>query len=133
MSARRHHKSLTARLRERGSVSLEAAVVMPALLALLWMGMQGALMYQGRTTALAAAQEGARVAAGESGTASAGVAAAEDLAGAATLGLKGMQVNGARSATEASVTVRLHIASVVPGWDPWITQSASMPVERITG
>lgn len=133
MRARRQHAPPSPRSRERGSVALEAAIVMPALLALLFLGMQAALLYQGRTTALAAAQEGARVAAGETGTAAEGIAAAQELTDTATVGLNGVQVSGTRSATEASITVRVHIASVVPGWDPWVTQTSAQPVERITG
>ena len=42
-------------------------------------------------------------------------------------------VPGTRTATTASVTVRGVALSVIPGWRPTITQSASVPVERITG
>lgn len=131
--ARRQHKHWTARLRERGSVSLETAVVMPAILTLMFLGMQGALLYQGRTTALAAAQEGARVAAGENSSTSAGIAAAQSFAGSSTMALEEAQVSGNRTAAEATITVSIRTASVIPGWNPTVTQTASMPVERITG
>ena len=38
-----------------------------------------------------------------------------------------------RTATAATVHVIGSTLSVVPGWTPTITQSASMPVERLTG
>ena len=75
---------------ERGSTSLEAAVVYPAVLTLLWLGMQGALLFQGRTTALAAAQEGARIAAAERGTVETGIAAAENFASTSAMAVEGI-------------------------------------------
>ena len=70
----------------------------------------------------------------ENGTATAGVAAATsyltDTGGDA---LTTTTVTGTRTATTASVTVRGVALSVIPGWRPTITQSATVPVERITG
>lgn len=114
-------------------MSLETAIVMPVVLTLMFLGMQGALMYQGRTTALAAAQEGARVAAGETSSISEGIAAAQSFAEASTVASQGAEATGTRTLQQATVVVRIRTASVVPGWDPWVTQSASVPVERITG
>ena len=51
-------------------------LLMPALFSVMFLGMQAALHYHARTIAIAAAQEGARTAGAENGTASAGVAAA---------------------------------------------------------
>lgn len=107
-------------------------ILLPALFALMFFGMQVALLYQGRTVALAAAQEGARAAAAEHGTAADGIGAAGSFVAASTAGLSNTTVSGTRSATRATVTVTATTLSVIPGWAPTITQSASMPVERVT-
>jgi hypothetical protein len=41
-------------------------------------------------------------------------------------------MTGGRSATTATVTVTGTSLSVIPGWSPAVSQSASVPVERIT-
>lgn len=118
---------------QRGSVSLEMVVVMPALLLVMFVGVQGALVYQARTVCLGAAQSGARAAAAENGSARAGIEVARAAVDSSGAGLSGAQVQGQRSVEAASVTVRASIQSLVPGWDPVMMQSATMPVERITG
>lgn len=123
-----------ARRRDDGSVSIQLVVLMPALFSVMFLGMQGALFYHARTVAMAAAQEGARTAAGLTGTGPAGTQDAYSFitdAGGADV-LKAPQVTSSRSATSATVTVTGISLSVIPGWSPTITQSASFPVERIT-
>lgn len=117
---------------ERGSSTIQMVVLLPALFSLMFLGVQAALMYQGRTIALAAAQEGARASAGETGSTSIGISAAASFVAATSAGLKGTNVTGSRSATEARITVVTHSVSVIPGWNPTITQSAAMPVEKLT-
>ena len=83
---------------------------------------------------MAAAQQGARAAGAESGSASDGIAAATSFvaaAGGADV-LENASVSGSRSATQATVTVRGVALSVIPGWHPIVQQSATIPVERIT-
>ncbi len=120
--------------RERGAASIQVVVLMPVLFLLLFVGMQAALIYHGRTVAIAAAQEGARAAAAQNASASAGQAAATAfVASAGGDGvLRGVQVTSARSATTATVAVTATTLSVVPGWTPGIAHSASAPVERPT-
>ena len=117
---------------ERGATSIEMVILLPALFALMFLGMQAALMYQGRAVALAAAQEGAREAASETGTAVSGIRTAESFVATSSTGLKDTAVVGQRTATRATITVSTTTLSVIPGWSPTITQSASMPVERVT-
>lgn len=109
-------------------------LLMPALFSVMFLGMQGALFYHARTVAIAAAQEGARTAAGLNGTGPAG--AADAYAFVADAGgddvLKAPNISSSRSATTATVTVTGRSLSVIPGWTPAVTQSASVPVERIT-
>jgi Flp pilus assembly protein TadG len=130
----RHLRQSTAVQSERGSSSIQMVILMPALFSIMFLGMQGALYYHARTVAIAAAQEGARVAGSENGTARDGISAASSFvadAGGKDV-LSGPNVTGGRSATTATVTVRGTSLSVIPGWAPAVTQSASVPVERIT-
>ena len=119
---------------ERGSVSIELVILLPALFAIMFLGMQAALYYHARTVAIAAAEEGARAAGSESGQESAGVIAASDFV--ATAGgddvLQDATATADRTQTTATVTVRGFSLTVIPGWHPAITQSASVPVERLT-
>lgn len=119
---------------ERGSVSLQLLILLPALFAVMFLGMQAALFYHARTVAIAAAQEGAKAASSEHGTTSAGIAAAtafvEEAGGDDVL--SGAHANAERTATTVTVTVRGKSLSVIPGWNPVITQTASLPVERLT-
>ncbi len=109
-------------------------LLMPALFSILFLGMQGALYYHARTVAIASAQEGARAAAGENGSAAAGTRAARSfIADAGGDGvLPGATATGSRTATAATVTVTGHAMSVIAGWSLPVTASASVPVERIT-
>jgi TadE-like protein len=107
-------------------------ILLPALFALMFLGMQAALVYQGRAVVLAAAQEGARDAASETGTAVSGIRTAAAFVETSTTGLTGTTVVGTRTATVATITVSATTLSVIPGWNPTITQSASLPVERVT-
>ena len=53
---------------ERGSASIQMVVLLPALFAVMFLGMQAALIYHARSLAIASAQEGARAAGAENGT-----------------------------------------------------------------
>ena len=119
--------------RERGSVSVEMVLFMPLLLLILFSGVQGAVYFHARTLAIAAAQEGARAAARENATLTAGTAAATAfLADVAGDSLTSVAVTGTRSATTATITVRGSSLSLIPGWTPTVEQTANLPVERIT-
>ncbi|EGD43992.1 putative membrane protein [Nocardioidaceae bacterium Broad-1] len=118
---------------ERGSASIELIILLPALFAIMFLGMQAALYYEARTLAIAAAQEGARAAGAENGTSAEGNRAARSyLADAGGDALEGARTRASRTATSASVTVTGHSLSVVPGWHLRVTQSASVATERVT-
>lgn len=127
------HRHLAVGRRERGSTSIQMVLLLPALFSVMFLGMQGALFYHARTVAIAAAQEGARTAAGLNGTSR---GAQDAYAFVADAGgddvLKAPNISSSRSATTATVTVTGRSLSVIPGWTPAVTQSASVPVERIT-
>lgn len=119
---------------ERGSVSIQLVILLPALFAVMFLGMQAALFYHARTVAIAAAQEGAKAAGGENGKESDGVQAAEAFiaeAGGDDV-LTGATATANRTGTTATVVVQGHSLSVIPGWSPVVRQVASVPVERLT-
>ena len=119
---------------ERGSVTIQMVFLMPALFLLMFLGLQGALYYHAREVALAAAQEGAREAGSENGTGDSGVATAntflQDAGGSDVM--TSTRVSGSRTTTTATITVTGKSMSVIPGWHVTVSQSASVPVERLT-
>ena len=130
----RRRRGASRRCGETGSVSIQMVLLLPVLFAVMFLGMQAALFYHARTVAIAAAEEGARAAGARGGTAPAGTKAAADFV--ATAGgdgvLKAASATGSRTPTTATVTVAGQAMSVIPGWTLPITQSATMPVERLT-
>jgi Flp pilus assembly protein TadG len=122
------------RRNERGSVTIQMVFLMPALFLVMFLGLQGALYYHAREVALAAAQEGAREAGSETGTRDSGVATAntflQDAGGSDVM--TSTSVSASRTANTATVTVTGTSLSVIPGWHVTVTQSASVPVERLT-
>lgn len=119
---------------ERGSASIQMMILMPVMFLVMFTGVQAALYYHARAVAIAAAQEGAREAGGESGTRDSGVDTARDFiaqAGGSDV-LTNSGVTGSRSTTSATVTVSGQSLSVIPGWKVTIRQSSSVPVERLT-
>lgn len=119
---------------ERGSASIQLVILLPALFAVMFLGMQAALFYHARTVAIAAAQEGAKAAGGENGKEPDGVQAAEAFIAAAGGDdvLTGATTTAHRTGTTATVVVQGHSLSVIPGWSPVVRQVASVPVERLT-
>lgn len=109
-------------------------ILLPALFAVMFLGMQAALFYHARSVAIAAAQEGARAAGGENGKESDSIQAAaafiEDAGGDDVL--SGATTTANRTATTVTVVVQGHSLSVIPGWSPVVRQVASVPVERLT-
>lgn len=108
--------------------------MLPALFAVMFLGMQAALYYHARTVAIAAAEEGARAAGGEHGAPADGISAAAAFVADAggDSALRGVSATADRTNDTATVTVRGFSLSVIPGWSPTIRQSASVPVERLT-
>ena len=105
-------------------------ILLPALFAVMFLGMQAALFYHARSAAIAAAQEGARAAAGELGQESDGVQAADafiEEAGGDNV-LPGATATANRTATAVTVVVRGHSLSVIPGWSPVVRQEATLAV-----
>lgn len=120
--------------RDRGSSSVQTVILLPLLFLLLLALVQGGLWWHARAVALGAATDGARVAAAEDSSAGEGIAAATSFVTDAGDGVVlDPAVTGARSAVSATITVTGQAQALVPFWNPTVTQSASFPVERITG
>ncbi len=118
---------------ERGSASVQLVVLLPILIGIVFLALQGGLSYYGRTAALAAAETGARAVAAENGTTSQCQAAAGRFLEQVGDALTSASVTCTRTGTTVTVEVRGQGLSVVTGWQQTITQSATLPVERITG
>ena len=126
----RHCKERLNRLRhERGSMTVELVILMPALLLALFIIIQTGLWIHAREVALHAAAEGSAAASAESATDEAGYAAAT--AYVAQVGaLSGTTVDVDRSTTVVTVTVTGQAPSVIPGLPlPLVTQSSSSAIE----
>ena len=119
---------------EHGSGTIQLVVLMPLLFMLLFAGVQGAMFYHARSVAIAAAQEGARAAAAQTGTTGHGHTAAAAFLQAAGGGdvLKGATIEVTRTATTATARVSGTIMSVIPGWSPTVSSQVAAPVERLT-
>ncbi len=120
---------------DRGSATLEIAILGPALLLLIFGLVQGALWFYARNLALAAAQEGADSARGYHSSTSTGVARAQSfLQRVAGDSLQSVSVSAAGSTpTTVRIRVRGRSLSVLPGVPgPVVDQFAQAPVERFT-
>jgi Flp pilus assembly protein TadG len=120
---------------DRGSASLEIAILGPALLLLIFGLVQAALWFYARNLALAAAQEGADAARGYQASTDAGVTRAESfLQRAAGDSLQSATVSSSGSTpTTVRIEVRGRSLSVIPGLPGLpVFQFAQVPVERFT-
>lgn len=119
--------------KEAGSVSLELAVIFPAVLLLIVAAVQAGLVFHARHLAQAAAQEALRATRVEAGTTAAGRQAATGLLSSSAGDLlAGRQISIVRSPTEADVSITGHAISLFPGITLTVSAKAAGPVERFT-
>lgn len=119
---------------ERGSLTIEATILFPALILILFLGMQTAMWFHARSVAIGAAADGARAQSLEQAAPGDGETAARSFvtqAGGDDV-LRGVDVTANKSASSTTVTVTGSSMSLIPGWDPSVSQSATVPVERVT-
>ncbi|MCW5952086.1 MAG: pilus assembly protein [Propionibacteriaceae bacterium] len=118
---------------ERGAIgSVQAVVVLPLAMTCFMATVQASLYFYGRSAAIAVAHTGAVAAATENGNLSGCEAASADLAIRIGDALQEIHVSCRLNPTTATVVVTGQILSVVPGWYPTVTQTAEVPVERVT-
>lgn len=119
---------------EDGSSTVEVVIVFPLLILTLMLVFQFAFWYHARHVALAAAEEGARAARVDTGTAAAGAARAErfvrDLGSSVIVNPK---VSASRNLDVARVEVSGQARNVVPGLRLPIRQASQGPIERFRG
>jgi Flp pilus assembly protein TadG len=120
---------------ERGSATLEIAILGPALLLAVFSVVQLGLWSYARSLALAAAQEGASAAAAHGARTTDGAARARDfLRVNAGDSLLGTSVGVSGTSAQVRVEVSGHSLSVIPGVDGIpVHQFAEAPVERFIG
>lgn len=118
---------------ERGASTVEAAVAMPVVLMMTFLLLQGALVAYGHTMVEAAAQEAAREVAQGAGTPDTGRDAATAFLAEVTADGDLEDLSITIDVTEQAVTVKVTAATkTVVGYQPHVTGSATMPLERLT-
>ena len=128
-----HQSSGRRATEERGSASVEAAIVFPVVLFLIFGIIQGALWFHARHVALGAAQEGARLVAAEDG--GDGETRAREFITSLTGGtlIRNVIVREAATTQTATVTVNGQAPSLIPGVAGLpVSQTATASVERFT-
>ncbi|WP_433432237.1 TadE/TadG family type IV pilus assembly protein [Nonomuraea sp. CA-141351] len=119
--------------RERGSATLEAAVIYPVVLLLVLLAVNVALWFDARNLALSAAQEGLRVGRAYGSSLEAGKAAAARFAREAGGSfLLSPAVDVKRGGDTVTVTVHGQAISLIPLLTISIDQVAQAPVEKWT-
>src|SRR4051794_12667200 len=120
---------------ERGSSSVEWAVLFPIVVVLLFAGPQLALWYFAREAADAAAQAGARAASVLEAAGGVGQQAADDyLAQLGTGAITSYSASERGTATSVSVRVTAEVPNVIPlpGFDPSVDVTVVRARERFT-
>lgn len=116
---------------QRGiSNGVQVTLLFPVAFGVLLLTLQWAMISWAHATALAAAQDGARVAAVLHGSAAAGESAAREATENGALGHVSVVV--LRGSTRTSVTLTGSAMSVLPGYTPTVVTTAEVPTERLT-
>ena len=118
---------------DRGSGPVELAILAVPLLVMTFMVAQAAFVYYARSTALAAATQGANAARSYEANPSAGINGANNfLAQVSGGGLKDAAVTQTVNAagTEVTITVTGKAPTIIPFWTYDVSQRATGPVER---
>ena len=125
-----HDGAMHGRGDQRGlTQAVQAVVLFPLALGVFLGLLQWSLHAWAHSTALAAAQEGAAVAAAFDGTADLGRTAAARVAANGSLSAVSVRVARSSAATEA--TVRGRVVTIV--WARDVSATARVPTERVTG
>lgn len=116
---------------QRGlSNGIQVTLLFPLAFGILLLTLQWAMVAWGDATALAAAQDGARVTAAINGSPGAGESVALGAASNGSLG--GISVSVVRGAARTSVTVRGTPVTLIPGLSPSVSRTADVSTERLT-
>lgn len=116
---------------QRGlSNGVQVTLLFPVAFGVLLLTLQWAMVAWGEASALAAAQDGARVTAAIDGSTGAGESVAR--AAASNGSLSGINVSVVRGSANTSVTVSGSSVSLLPGLTPSVSRTAEIPTERLT-
>ncbi|MDF5758422.1 TadE family protein [Spongiactinospora sp. TRM90649] len=118
---------------ERGSATLEATVIYPAVLLLILLTVNVAMWFHARSIALSAAQEGLRAGRAHGTDLAAGRAAARNFirqTGGSFLTSSSVRAERTRDSVQVVVTGRA--ISLIPLFDLGVEQVARAPLERWT-
>lgn len=115
---------------EWGAAVVQLTILVPALMLMLMLVVQFALMLHARNIAEQAAQEGAAQARKFDGSAAVGHERAMKLLATTTGTLRDATVDVARTTDSASATVSGRVVSVVPFLHLTVSESAEGPVEK---
>jgi hypothetical protein len=107
-----------------------AVLLLPVVVTMVFLVIHAALVYHARSVVAAAAQDAARVAQAQGGTAGAGRAVAEEVLHGSGGLLPAPSVQIERSATTVTVIVSGEVRGPIPWLRPTVTASAGGPVER---
>lgn len=112
----------------RGSVSIEALVLVPLFLAVVFTIMEASLWIHASTVAQAAAQDGVRAGTVVGGSETQARATAQEILGQRSVG-EDWQVTTTVDGRNLTVSVAGFATSVVPGVSLGVHESATMPLE----
>lgn len=123
-----HHENMHD---QRGlSSGVQLTLLFPLAFGVLLLTLQWAMVSWAESSALAAAQDGARVTAALSGSVTAGESVA--LGAASNGSLEDIRVTVTRGASSTTVTVTGSAPSLLPGYRPQVSRSSEVPTERLT-
>ncbi len=118
---------------DRGSVTLEFAILIPGVLAMMFLCIQVALFSYARSVALTAAEEGVNAQRAYGAPAGAGKAKAKAFIDRQGNTLTGATITTAIVGGEVRITVTATSPSLIPGFSGYtVSQSASGPVEKFS-
>lgn len=117
------------RNRDRGSLVVETALLLPIVLLVVWLIVQGGLWWHARNVALGGAQEGARAASAQ--TRGDGAARATEFITRAR-GMTIAAVTQSQDTDTVTITVVGHSPSLIPGVELTVTQSSTAPLKDWT-
>lgn len=116
---------------ERGSSSVEFAILAPAVLLLVMIVIQVGVAYHSHQVAQTAARHGVDEVRTRDGSTGAGISAANDFLAQAGGGLRGTDVSASRGAEVSSVSVSGNVVSIVPFVSFTVDVTVNAPTERI--
>jgi Flp pilus assembly protein TadG len=117
---------------DRGSVSVEAAVLLPLLLLVFLATVQLGTVFYARAVASSAARQGLDATRVVEGSEANGREAALGFLANVHAGLRDPGVTAERDAELATVTVSGEVISVVPLWRPQVSVTVTATVEDVT-